>query len=148
MTVWKVLNNNFGKGCILIDENNSHIFDPSIYYKEKQSLPIPDRRIRFLDDNALFFDITNYLSTSGAFVVNDKTKVILEMNFKEIQFFPAITTQYPDKKFWILNAFNYQDVLDVSHCEYETIQNRKGDTVIANIYSYAFSKSKHWIFLK
>lgn len=43
-------------------------------------------------------DIMNYISMSGTFVLNEKTKIILENSFEGIQFFNTICPEFPQKK--------------------------------------------------
>lgn len=138
MNIWRISGNSNYKSCILIDNNNKQIYDPAFYFKEKQEDLSFKRKIKFIDIDCSFADISNYFGTSGTFVINDKTKKIFETHFNHIQFFPLICDQYPEKTFWLLNVYNYHDVLDISHCKYDTILNRKGNRVITHIDSYAF----------
>ena len=50
--------------------------------------------------------------------------------------------------FWILNAYKYQDLLDVKKSKYDTLINLKGEKVIRSVDKYVFTKEvyEHDIF--
>ena len=93
MNIWRISGNSNYKSCILIDNNDKQIYDPAFYFKEKQEDLSFKRKIKFIDIDCSFADISNYFGTSGTFVINDKTKKIFETHFNYIQFFPLICDQ-------------------------------------------------------
>ena len=142
MEIWEVRTEEIYKSCILINDDGKQISDSNIYfYKEQKDLSF-ERKIRFIGGGKIA-DISYYCGLSGTFVVNDRTKILFESNFNSIQFFPLICENYQKKKFWLLNIFNYQDVLDIAHCKYNTIRNIKGEMSICHIESYAFLDSAY-----
>lgn len=139
MIIWEVINNNEYKNYCLVNSNNEYVTDILSHFEEKQEDTSFPRIIKPLDDKPLG-DIMNYSSMSGTFLVNERTKKILETHFKKIQFFNALCYEYPQEKLFILNVFNYNDVLDINKCKYKTGISRYGETQIGFIKSYAFKK--------
>ncbi len=140
MTIWKVMSEENYKSCVLINDEEKQISDSNTYFSEEQKDLSFERKVRFVGKGKIA-DISYYCGISGTFVVNDRTKILFESNFKNIQFFPLICENYKKKKFWLLNVFNYQNALDIAHCKYDTIRNIKGQMAICHIESYAFLDS-------
>lgn len=140
MNIWEVGWNNDFKRVILVNSHNERIADNIIYFKEKQEDTSFIRTIKTLDADMPLGDIMNYISMSGTFVLNEKTKIILEKHFNEIQFFNTICPEYPEEKFFLLNTFNFQNILDVNKCKYTTVKSKYGELKIGTIKSYAFKE--------
>ena len=141
MTIWKVMCNNDYRNFCLVNSNNEYVTDILSHFEEKQEEPYFSRTIRTLkDDNNPLGDIMNYSSMSGTFLVNERTKKVLEKHFNEIQFFNTICPEYPEEKFFILNVLNYKDVLDINKSKYKTGISRYGELKIGTIKSYAFKE--------
>ena len=139
MTIWEVIDNDDYRDFCLMNSNHPYITDSSAYFKEKQEDTSFVRTIRTLNNNPLA-DIMNYCSISGTFLVNQKAKKVLQENFEGIQFFDTICAEYLEEKFFLLNVFNYQDVLDMSRSEYKSGKNRYGKFAVGYITSYVFQK--------
>lgn len=60
---------------------------PLFYFKEKQEDLSFKRKIKFIDIDCSFADISNYFGTSGTFVINDKTKKYLKHILTIFNFF-------------------------------------------------------------
>ncbi len=135
MTIWEVGWNNDFKRVILVD-SHERIAD----FKEKQEDTSFIRTIKTLDADMPLGDIMNYISMSGTFVLNEKTKIILENNFEGIQFFNTICPEFPQEKFFILNTFNYKDILDLNKSKYTSGIDRYGKKAIGYFKSYAFKE--------
>ncbi len=141
MIIWEVINNNDYKNFCLVNNNNEYVTDILSQFESKQEDLSFIRTIRTLkDDNNPLGDIMNCSSMRGTFLVNEKTKEILQTNFKGIQFFNTICYEYPQEKFFILNAFNYHNILDINKCKYKTGISRYGEIQIGFIKSYAFKE--------
>lgn len=139
MIIWKVMTEEIYKSCIFVNDEWKQISDSNTYFLEEQKDFSFERKVKFVGTGKIA-DISYYCGISGTFVVNDRTRILFESNFKNIQFFPLVCESYK-KKFWLLNAFNYQDVLDIAHCKYDTIRNIKGQMAICHIEFYAFLDS-------
>lgn len=149
MIIWKKIVNEGYNNAFLINDDGKQIFEKPADFMDYQDNP-HIRRIRIEVAGNGFPDVMNYWGTNGSCIVNEKARNIIENNFsnQNIQFFPCFSLQYPDMKFWILNAYNYQDILDVSRSEYDTLINRKGVEVIRSVDKYAFTRKafEHDIF--
>ncbi len=139
MTIWEVMCNYDLKNFTLINSNNEYVTDIATHFIEKQNDTSFIRKIQTLDDKPLG-DIMNYISISGTFLINEKTKKILEKHFNEIQFFNTICPEYPEEKIFLLNTFNFQDILDVNKCKYTSVKSKYGELKIGTIKSYAFKE--------
>jgi len=137
MNIWEVIANEGYKDCILIDDTGKEIYDSCNFFMEEQD-SFYQRKIVFTQKEISIADISNYWGIEGTFVVNQKTKKIFEENFEKIQFIPLICEQYHKEKFWLINVLNYQNVLDINRCKYDTMRNIYGETIIHHIKSYSF----------
>lgn len=149
MIIWKIIANEGYNNAFLIDENGKQIFEKGTDFMEYIDSP-HIRKIRIDIGSNGFPDVMNYWGTNGTCIVNDKVMNIISNKFHDskVQFFPCYDPQFPDMKFWLLNAYNFQDVLDVSKSKYRTLINFQGAEVISNIKKYAFKDTafQHDIF--
>ena len=149
MIVWKRMVNEGYNNAFLINENGKQIFERPADFMDYQINP-HIRNIRIEVGKNGFPDVMNYWGVNGTFIVNEKAKSVLEKNFsnQKIQFFHCHCSQYPEMNFWILNAYNYQDLLDVKKSKYDTLINLKGEEVIRSVDKYVFTKEvyEHDIF--
>ena len=149
MIIWKRIVNEEYNNAFLINENDKQIFERPADFMDYQIYP-HIRSIRIEVGKNGFSDVMNYWGVNGTFIVNEKAKSVLEQYFfcQKIQFFACHCSQYPEMNFWILNAYNYQDVLDVEKSKYDTLINLKGEEVIRSVDKYVFTKdaNEHDIF--
>ena len=149
MIVWKRIVNEGYNNAFLINENGKQIFERPADFMDYQINP-HIRNIRIEVGKNRFPDVINYWGVNGTFIVTEKAKSVLEKNFSNqmIQFFHCHCSKYPEMNFWILNAYNYQDLLDVKKSKYDTLINLKGEKVIRSVDKYVFTKEvyEHDIF--
>lgn len=96
--------------------------------------------LKEIDTNKTMADYMVYFGGKGTAVISNNAKELLEQHFSEekIQFFPAECNTLLDEKLWIINVYDYADVLDIDNCKYTTMINRKGENIIADIKKYSF----------
>ncbi len=141
MNIWKVIKNEGFNNAFLINENGEQCFDKDSSYMEIQLSP-SIRNLKIEQTDKGFADVMNYWGTSGTFIVNSKTRFLIESFFGtlSIQFLPCHCSQYPDLDLWVLNVCEYHDVLDLNNCVCRKMHNFEGKEVIRSIKKYAFSK--------
>ena len=139
MNIWKIWTEGDHKAFIRIDEHGNETHETRYDYLDR--CPKPEKRIlKEVDASKTLADYMIYFSGNGTAVLSNRAKEILELNFsnEKIQFFPATCDTLIGEKLWIINVYDYVDVLDIENCEYTTMKNRKGETIIANIRKYSF----------
>ena len=141
MNIYNVIVNEDYNNAFLIDQNGKQCFDKNSDYMAINDSP-PIRKLKIEVKEKGFPDIMNYWGTSGACIVNAKTKALIEyfLGSLSIQFFPCYCSQFPKLDLWILNVCEYHDVLDVNNCVCRKMHNFEGKEVIRSIKKYAFKK--------